>query len=156
MFPFLLSFISGDREGRFRVDNPERSLTAGQRYSKHSADLGQPLNLSFQRYSLNQLIQRFLCLLTPLLQISAHARRSVLYAMFVPWYNKAVRDYFAGEKLDAGSNDLFMSVYLPYCDRFVTDDEGQHKSLREVVSVAGLETEILSYDDFCKSILVTA
>lgn len=82
--------------------------------------------------------------------------RALIYAMFIPWYNTAVRDYLAGEKLNAGSNDLFMSVYLPYCDRFVTNDSGQEKSLREVASVAGLETKILSYDDFCNSFLVTA
>jgi hypothetical protein len=81
--------------------------------------------------------------------------RALVYAMFIPWYNTAVRDYLAGEKLDAGNNDLFMSVYLPYCDWFVTDDGGQEKSLRAVAAHAGLETEILSYDDFCASFLLT-
>jgi hypothetical protein len=81
--------------------------------------------------------------------------RSLVHAMFVPWYNNAVRDYYAGEKLNAGSNDLFMSVYLPYCDKFVTDDPGQEKSLREVALSAGLETGVSSYDDFCNSFLVT-
>ncbi len=32
---------------------------------------------------------------------------------------------------------------------------GQEKGLREVAIVAGLETEILSYDEFCDSFLVT-
>jgi hypothetical protein len=49
-----------------------------------------------------------------------------------------------------------MTVYLPYCDKFVTAEENgeQERCLREVVAVAGLETEILSYDDFCNSFLV--
>jgi hypothetical protein len=83
--------------------------------------------------------------------------RSLIYAMFIPWYNTAVRDYPAGEKLSAGSNDLFMSVYLPYCDKFVTAEKKgqQEKCLREIVAVAGLQTEVLSYDDFCQSLLVT-
>jgi len=80
--------------------------------------------------------------------------RALVYAMFIPWYNTAVRDYLAGEKLSAGSNDLFMSVYLPYCDWFVTNDSGQEKCLREVAAVTGLETEVLSYDDFCDRFLV--
>lgn len=66
-----------------------------------------------------------------------------------------MRDYHAGEKLDAGFNDLFMSVYLPYCDQFLTADEGQEKALREVALAVGLETKVLSYDDFCDSFLVT-
>jgi hypothetical protein len=70
--------------------------------------------------------------------------RSLVYATFVPWFNNMVRDYVAGQKLNAGSNDLFMSVYLPYCDWFVTDDPGQERSLRAVTTAAGLETEILS------------
>lgn len=79
--------------------------------------------------------------------------RALVYAIFIPWYNTAVRDYVAGEKLNAGYNDLFMSLYLPYCDWFVTDDEGQEKSLREVAAHAGLETEILQYHEFCGRLL---
>ena len=41
-------------------------------------------------------------------------------------------------------NDLFMSVHLPYCDWFVTNDDGQAKSLRVVAAHAGLETKILA------------
>ncbi len=84
--------------------------------------------------------------------------RALVYAMFIPWYNNAVRDHVVGKKLNAGSNDLFMSVYLPYCDWFVTAEKNgaQEKCLREVASVAGLDTKILSYDDFCQSFLVTA
>lgn len=80
--------------------------------------------------------------------------RSLVYALFVPWYNVAVRSYHKGEKLDAGNNDLFMSVYLPYCDRFVTNDTGQEKALREVAAAANLDTEILSYDDFSSTFLL--
>jgi len=82
--------------------------------------------------------------------------RALVYAIFVPWYNTAVRDYLKGEKLDAGNNDLFMSVYLPYCDWFVTDDAGQEKSLREIAAHTGLATEVVSYDEFCNRFLVTA
>jgi hypothetical protein len=70
----------------------------------------------------------------------------------------AKRDRHTGEKLRAGRNDLFMSVYLPYCDKFVSAEKNreQERCLREVALVAGLETEVLSYDDFCDSFLATA
>jgi hypothetical protein len=82
--------------------------------------------------------------------------RALIYAMLLSWYDRAVRDE-KGEKFQAGRNDLFMAVHLPYCDKFVTAEKygEQERCLREVVFVAGLETEILSYDDFCNSFLVT-
>lgn len=71
-------------------------------------------------------------------------------------YNNAARDPNAGERLIAGSNDLYMSVYLPYVDMFVTDDTDQEKALREVARLAKLDTRILSYDDFCAALPVSA
>lgn len=83
--------------------------------------------------------------------------RALIYAMLLSWYDRAVRDE-KGEKFEASRNDLFMVVHLPYCDKFVTAEKfgEQERCLREVVFVARLETEILSYDDFCNSFLVTA
>lgn len=81
---------------------------------------------------------------------------SLIYAVFaVPWYNNAARDPSTGERVIAGSNDLYMSVYLPYVDMFVTDDTDQEKALREVARLAKLETKILSYDDFCATLPVS-
>ena len=82
--------------------------------------------------------------------------RALLYAMLVSWYDRGVRDRHTGEKLTAGRNDLFMAVYLPYCDQFVTAEvrREQEKCLRAVASAANLETKVLSYDDFCDSFLV--
>jgi hypothetical protein len=78
---------------------------------------------------------------------------SLIYAVFaVPWYNNAVRDLNTGERVIADSNDLYMSVYLPYVDLFVTDDANARKALREVARLAKLETKILSYDDFCAAL----
>jgi hypothetical protein len=80
--------------------------------------------------------------------------RALIYAMLMSWYNFSVRDPNVGERFNAGGNDQFMSIYLPYCDKFVTADGEQEKSLREIVFLAGLETKVLSYDDFCNSFLV--
>jgi hypothetical protein len=75
----------------------------------------------------------------------------LIYAMLMSWYNFSVRDPDTGEKFDAGGNDQFMSVYLPYCDKFVTRDDQQQKCLREIADLARLQTEVMSYDDFCSS-----
>ena len=82
--------------------------------------------------------------------------RALVYGMIMSWYDLGVRDPHVGEKFKAGGNDLFMSIYLPYCDKFVTAEKNaeQEKCLREIAFLAGLKTEILSYDAFCGSVLV--
>jgi hypothetical protein len=53
---------------------------------------------------------------------------------------------------------MFMLVHLPYRDKFISAEKyrEQEECLREVAFVASLEREILSYDDFHNSFLVTA
>jgi hypothetical protein len=82
--------------------------------------------------------------------------RALIMAMLMSWYDRALSP-IRGEKFEAGRSDMFMAVHLPYCDRFITAEKKrvQEKCLREVVAVTGLETEILSYDDFCDSFLVS-
>ncbi len=82
--------------------------------------------------------------------------RAIIYAMLLSWYDRAVSPE-DGEKFGAGRNDMFMAVHLPYCDKFITAEKygEQERCLREVAQAAGLETEILSYDDFYDSFLVT-
>lgn len=83
--------------------------------------------------------------------------RAMIYAILLSWYDRAVRDE-NGEKFEAGRNDMFMAMHLPYCDKFVSAEKyrEQERCLREVAFVADLETEILSLDDFCNGFLVTA
>jgi hypothetical protein len=81
--------------------------------------------------------------------------RALIYAMLMSWYNFAVRDPNVGERFNAGAVDQYMSIYLPYCDKFVTADSEQEKCLREIASLASVEIEVLSYDAFCNSFLVT-
>jgi len=71
------------------------------------------------------------------------------------YYDISLRNRRIGARFTAGGNDLFMSVCLPYCHKFVTADREQAKCLREVAAVAGLETEILSYDNFRDSFSAT-
>jgi hypothetical protein len=83
--------------------------------------------------------------------------RALIYAMVMSWYNFSVRDPNVGERFSAGANDQFMSIYLPYCDKFVTAEKKgeQERCLRELALVANITTAILSYDDFYNSFLVT-
>ncbi len=81
--------------------------------------------------------------------------RALIQALLMSYYNHSLRDRQIGEKFAAGGNDMFMSVCLPYCHKFVTNDAEQEKCLREVSAVADLGTEVLSYDAFYQSFLVT-
>lgn len=75
--------------------------------------------------------------------------RALLCASLMSWYHHSARDA-DGERFRAGRNDLFMALYLPYCDTFVTSEKyaEQERCLKEIASVLGLRTEILSYDAF--------
>jgi hypothetical protein len=73
--------------------------------------------------------------------------RAFLLAICVAQYERCVRDLKAGRSLRAGKFDLYMSLYLPYCDEFITADEGQLNALQEVVSVGNLGVRVRSYED---------
>jgi hypothetical protein len=79
--------------------------------------------------------------------------RALIYAMLMSWYNFGVRDPKTGQRFNAGANDQFMSIYLPYCDKFVTADEEQQKCLGEIAHLADVKTEVLSYDKFVRDLL---
>jgi hypothetical protein len=74
--------------------------------------------------------------------------RALLCACLMSWYNTSLRDGNNSEKFAAGRNDLFMAVYLPYCDVFVTRDAEQESCLRELTKYIGIDTEVLAFDAF--------
>jgi len=74
--------------------------------------------------------------------------RGLLCSLLMSWYNTSLRDGNLSEKFAAGRNDLFMAVYLPYCDVFVTRDAEQESCLRELTAYIGVNTEVLSFDMF--------
>jgi hypothetical protein len=53
----------------------------------------------------------------------------------------------------AGRVDLLMSVYLAYCRIFVTHDYDQQRCLREIATIASLDTKVLLYEDFRSRLL---
>ena len=74
--------------------------------------------------------------------------RAQLCALLMSWYNTSLRDGNTSEKLAAGRNDLFMSMYLPFCDVFLTRDAAQESCLRELTRYIGVDTEVVSFDAF--------
>jgi len=82
--------------------------------------------------------------------------RAFVYALLLVWYDRSLRERHMAEKFRAGRLDLYMAVYLPYCDQFITAEDGgeQERCLREVANAADLKTEVRSYDDFCSGMLV--
>jgi hypothetical protein len=76
--------------------------------------------------------------------------RALLCAYLMSWYNTSLRDGNKSEKLAAGRNDLFMAVYLPFCNVFVTDERygEQERCLRELTKYIGIDTEVLAFDMF--------
>lgn len=76
--------------------------------------------------------------------------RAVCYSFVKAWYNFSLSPTHDSTP-KAGRNDLMMSAYLPYCDRFLTADYGQCKDLRDIASAAGLQCEVQSLHDFATS-----
>jgi hypothetical protein len=53
----------------------------------------------------------------------------------------------------AGRLDLFMATYLPYCDLFVTGDEGRENALSVIATEVGVSTRVMSYSEFVQEVL---
>lgn len=84
--------------------------------------------------------------------------RAVAYAYLLAWFDRSLGDRHKRERYTAGRIDLFMAIYLPYCDQFLSaEDYGmQEKCLQEIARAAHLSTEVRSYDAFCNSLLLAA
>lgn len=81
---------------------------------------------------------------------------AMLLSTCIAQYDLAVQHIRAPRLYDAGRVDLMCSAYLPYCDRFVTNDPGQFNALTAIVKRMGLGTQVITYEDFCRSWLLAA
>jgi len=77
--------------------------------------------------------------------------RAMLCGVMMSWFNTSLK-HKSGERLAAGRDDMFMAVYLPLCDIFVTRDIDQLKCLGELTQYIGSGTEVAYFDDFLKEI----
>jgi hypothetical protein len=76
--------------------------------------------------------------------------RAACYAFVMAWFNYSLSRTDV-RIAKAGRNDLMMAVYLPYCDRFLTQDFAQHKDLTEIASAARLQSEVTFFEEFSRS-----
>ncbi|MGA7849087.1 MAG: hypothetical protein WCA13_08250 [Terriglobales bacterium] len=75
--------------------------------------------------------------------------RALVYAYAMTAYDRGCTQRPSGEPIyNAGRNDQLMSVYLPYCDIFITGDPAEERCLREIARAAKVATEVWSYTDF--------
>ena len=81
--------------------------------------------------------------------------RAACYGLVMAWYSWSLRDV-ADDTATAGRDDLMAAVYLPYCDRFVSDDWAHRKDLRGIAAEGSLQCEVLSLAEFENSLLVAA
>jgi len=79
---------------------------------------------------------------------------AICYGMLGSWFDVSLAPQVF-KKLP-GRDDQMMTVYLPYCGRFVTDDSRQEKRLREIAVEAKLTCEVMSYEGFFASFNVAA
>lgn len=78
--------------------------------------------------------------------------RAACYGLVMAWYNWSLRVQDGKKQADkAGRNDLMMATYLPYCDRFISNDWPQRKNLHDLAAEAKIDCEILSFNDFDQS-----
>ena len=76
--------------------------------------------------------------------------RAVCYSFVKAWYNFSLSPaHDISPK--AGRNDLMMSAYLPYCDKFLTGDYAQCKDLQDIAHAAGIQSSVISLQEFSDS-----
>jgi hypothetical protein len=80
--------------------------------------------------------------------------KAALYAQAVGQYHWAVKPEVAPATYKAGALDLFSGAYLPFCEKFITNDEGQYHALKLVTEKIGLATEVCLYRDFVAALLI--
>jgi hypothetical protein len=76
--------------------------------------------------------------------------RAVCYSFVKAWYNFSLSPT-QDSTPKAGRNDLMMSAYLPYCDKFLTADYAQCKDLQDIARAAGLQCSVFSLQEFSDS-----
>jgi hypothetical protein len=76
--------------------------------------------------------------------------RALVVAVFAAQYARCFPAPGA-DSMKTGRNDTFMAASLPYCDEFITDDQGQLRAYRAVAKYMGLNVVIRPFDEFAQS-----
>jgi hypothetical protein len=79
---------------------------------------------------------------------------AMMLGLCVALFDRCVRHVRARADYRAGWLDLLAGAYLPYCDRFITNDGGQRNSLAVVAAEADLATTICTFAEFKRGLTV--
>lgn len=77
---------------------------------------------------------------------------AIVHALF-EW---AIREKQAKKDRRVGRTDLFCSLYLPYCDIYITNDDEQRRCLIEIAVAAKLPVEVISFEKFSQRFALKA
>ena len=68
----------------------------------------------------------------------------------------AIKENQVKEDKRVGRIDLFSSIYLPYCDIYITNDDEQRRCLTEIAAAANLPVEVTSLAEFSNRLMPLA
>jgi hypothetical protein len=77
-----------------------------------------------------------------------------MIALHAAQWDRCLRPPNVGPSLRSERNDTIMSICLPYCNQFVTNDHRQLACYREVVSICRLDVIVCSYEEFRSGLLL--
>jgi hypothetical protein len=76
--------------------------------------------------------------------------RATCYSFVKAWFAFALSPANDGAP-KAGRDDLMMSAYLPYCDKFLTADYAQCRDLQDIARAAELQCSVMLLQEFSES-----
>jgi hypothetical protein len=81
--------------------------------------------------------------------------RAFVYAFELTLYDRSLRAD-KRQSYKAGRNDQMMAAYLPYCDRFITNDLHQYRGFIEIAKAANIPVQVQLFSDFLSNHLIKA
>jgi hypothetical protein len=82
--------------------------------------------------------------------------KAMLFASCIGQYHWGLKSTQEEAQYKAGRLDLFSATYLPFCDRFITNDSGQCNALSLTAKRAESLTEVCMYEEFRRGFLIAA
>ena len=77
--------------------------------------------------------------------------RAFYFSILHRWFDGALKSKTPEDLKPAGKTDLSMSIYLPYCDKFIADESAQTPSLRAIAQQAEIDCDVQNFYEFSNS-----
>jgi hypothetical protein len=78
---------------------------------------------------------------------------ALMIALVHGQFEEAIREKQVRKDKRVNRIDLFCSIYLPYCDIYITDDGEQRRCLPEIATAAKFHVEFISFADFSNRLM---